>query len=68
MRNRGFPETRSPGTFVSAAPQQEKEKVGAAPDSSVITGDDRGPRTSSLVVQGRDVAARATRRGERLRR
>jgi hypothetical protein len=28
MRNRGFPETQSPGTFVSASPQQEKEKVG----------------------------------------
>jgi hypothetical protein len=38
MRNRGFPETQSPGTFVSAPPQQEKEKVGAIPGGSVITG------------------------------
>jgi hypothetical protein len=27
MRNRGFPETQSSGTFVSAPPQQEKEKL-----------------------------------------
>jgi uncharacterized protein YjbJ (UPF0337 family) len=38
MRNRGFPETQSPGTSVSAPPQQEKEKAGAVPRGSVITG------------------------------
>jgi uncharacterized protein YjbJ (UPF0337 family) len=38
MRNRGFPETRSPGTFVSAPPQQEKEQGGAVPGRSGIPG------------------------------
>ncbi len=37
MRNPGFPEDRSPGTFFTP-PHQEKEKVGAFPGQRFNTG------------------------------